>query len=98
MINNPFHPGVFLQEVLDDLGITAYRLAKDTNMPGSRVDQILKQNRGITVDTAMRLAAYLGTTEQYWLNLQNSYDITNHEIEDIRAIAIYFEESGESLE
>ncbi len=88
MINNPFHPGVFLQEVLDDLGITAYRLAKDTNMPGSRVDQILKQNRGITVDTAMRLAAYLGTTEQYWLNLQNSYDIANHEIEDIRAIAI----------
>ena len=88
MINNPFHPGVFLQEVLDDLGITAYRLAKDTNMPGSRVDQILKQNRGITVDTAMRLAAYLGTTEQYWLNLQNSYDITNHEIEDIRAVAI----------
>jgi addiction module HigA family antidote len=88
MINNPFHPGIFLQEVLDDLGITAYRLAKDTNMPGSRVDQILKQNRGITVDTAMRLAAYLGTTEQYWLNLQNSYDIANHEIEDIRAIAI----------
>ncbi len=88
MINNPFHPGVFLQEVLDDLGITAYRLAKDTNMPGSRVDQILKQNRGITVDTAMRLAAYLGTTEQYWLNLQNSYDIANHEIEDIQAIAI----------
>jgi len=88
MINNPFHPGVFLQEVLDELGITAYRLAKDTKMPGSRVDQILKQNRGITVDTAMRLAAYLGTTEQYWLNLQNSYDITNHEIEDIRAIAL----------
>jgi len=88
MINNPFHPGVFLQEVLDDIGITAYRLAKDTNMPGSRVDQILKQNRGITVDTAMRLAAYLGTTEQYWLNLQNSYDIANHEIEDIRAIAL----------
>ncbi|RLA05296.1 MAG: addiction module antidote protein, HigA family [Gammaproteobacteria bacterium] len=88
MINNPFHPGIFLQEVLNDLGITAYRLAKDTNMPGSRIDQILKQNRGITVDTAMRLAAYLGTTEQYWLNLQNSYDIANHEIEDIRAIAI----------
>ena len=88
MINNTFHPGVFLQEVLDELGITAYRLAKDTKMPGSRVDQILKQNRGITVDTAMRLAAYLGTTEQYWLNLQNSYDITNHEIEDIRAIAL----------
>ncbi len=87
MINNPFHPGVFLKEVLDDLGITAYRLAKDTHMPGSRVDQILKAKRGITVDTAMRLAAYLGTTEQYWLNLQNSYDISNHQIEDIQAIA-----------
>jgi addiction module HigA family antidote len=57
-------------------------------MPGSRVDQILKLKRSITVDTAMRLAAYLGTTEQYWLNLQNSYYITNHQIEDIQVIAI----------
>jgi len=86
MIKNPFHPGVFLQEVLDDLGITAYRLAKDTHMPGSRVDQILKLNRSITVDTAMRLAAYLGTTEQYWLNLQNSYDIARHDIGDVQAL------------
>jgi len=88
MINNPFHPGIFLQEVLDDLNITAYRLAKDTHMPNSRVDQILKQKRGITVDTAMRLAAYLGTTEQYWLNLQNSYDIANHDIGDVQALAM----------
>lgn len=88
MIKNPFHPGVFLKEVLDDLAITPYRLAKDTNMPGSRIDQILKEKRGITVDTAMRLAAYLGTTEQYWLNLQNSYDIANHQIEEIQAIVM----------
>jgi len=88
MINNPFHPGIFLQEVLDDLNITAYRLAKDTHMPNSRVDQILKKKRGITVDTAMRLAAYLGTTEQYWLNLQNSYDIANHDIGDVQALAM----------
>jgi len=88
MIKNPFHPGVFLKEVLDDLEITPYRLAKDTNMPGSRIDQILKEKRGITVDTAMRFAAYLGTTEQYWLNLQNSYDIANHQIEEIQAIVM----------
>ncbi len=87
MINNPFHPGIFLQEVLEDLGITAYRLAKDTRMPGSRVDQILKLNRSITVDTAMRLGAYLGTTEQNWLNLQNSYDIANHDIGEVKALA-----------
>ena len=88
MIKNPFHPGVFLQEVLDDSGITPYRLAKDTHMPATRVSEILKLRRGITVDTAMRLAAYLGTTEQYWLNLQNSYDISHHVIEEpIQSIA-----------
>ncbi len=88
MIKNPFHPGVFLQEILDDTEITPYRLAKDTHMPATRVSEILKQRRSITVDTAMRLSAYLGTTEQYWLNLQNSYDISHHVIkEQIQAIA-----------
>lgn len=88
MINNPFHPGEFLEEVLEDLQITPYRLAKDTGMPSTRISEILKQRRGITVDTAMRLAAYLGTTAQYWLNLQNSYDISHHEIGDIQQIAL----------
>ena len=88
MINNPFHPGAFLQEVLEDLHITPYRLAKDTHMPATRISEILKQRRGITVDTAMRLAAYLGTTEQYWLNLQNSYDIANHDIGEVQPLAV----------
>jgi len=87
MINNPFHPGVFLQELLDDLNLSAYRLAKDTHMPATRVSQILKHNRGITVDTAMRLSAYFDTTAQYWLNLQNSFDIAHYEIEEIKALA-----------
>jgi addiction module HigA family antidote len=82
MIKNPFHPGVFLQELIEDSGITAYRLAKDTHMPATRVSEILKLRRGITVDTAMRLSAYFGTTEQYWLNLQNSYDIAHHVIKE----------------
>ena len=84
MINNPFHPGIFLQELLEDSDITAYRLAKDTHMPATRVSEILKLRRSVTVDTAMRLSAYFGTTAQYWLNLQNSFDLANHKIEPIQ--------------
>lgn len=82
MIKNTIHPSEFLQEALDDAGISAYRLAKDTHMQPIRVSEILNKKRSITVDTAMRLAAYFGTTAQYWLNLQNSYDISNHEIKE----------------
>ena len=87
MINNPFHPAVFIRELLDDAGITAYRLAKDIGIPQSRISQILKENRGISVDTAMRLAAYFGTSPMYWINLQASYDIAHHTIEPIDALA-----------
>ena len=58
MIKNSFHPGIFLQEFLEDAGVTPYRLAKDTHMPATRVSEILKLRRSVTVDTAMRLAAY----------------------------------------
>ena len=88
MINNPFHPGVFLQELLEDTSITPYRLAKDTNMPATRVSEIIKLRRGITVDTAKRLAAYFGTSDMYWMNLQVSYDLSQHEIEPIKALAM----------
>jgi len=54
MINNPFHPGELLEEMLEDLEIRPYRLAKDTGMPSTRISEILKRRRGITVDTAMR--------------------------------------------
>ena len=87
MIKNPFHPGVFLRELIDDAGITPYRLAKDTHMPQTRVSAILRQKRSITADTAKRLAAYFSTSEMYWMNLQASYDLSNHEIEEIEALA-----------
>ena len=87
MIKNPLHPGLFLQEIIDDAGISAYRLAKDTHMPATRVSEILKLRRGVSVDTAKRLAAYLGTSEMYWMNLQVSYDLSRHEIEPIEALA-----------
>ena len=89
MINNPFHPGIFLQELLEEMSITPYRLAKDTFMPATRVGEILKERRSVTPDTAMRLAKYFGSSPSYWLNLQASYDLSKchpEHIEDIHAV------------
>jgi len=90
MINNPFHPGVFLQELLEEMDISAYRLAKDTFMPATRVSEIIKERRSITPDTALRLAKYFNTTPAYWVGLQSSYDLSQcqpQHLEDIQAIA-----------
>jgi len=90
MINNPFHPGIFLQELLEEMNISAYRLAKDTFMPATRVSEIIKERRSITPDTALRLAKYFNTTPAYWVGLQSSYDLSQcqpHHLEDIQAIA-----------
>jgi len=89
MINNPFHPGVFLHELLEDMNITPYRLAKDTFMSATRVSDILKERRSVTPDTALRLAKYFGTSPIYWLNLQSSYELSKcqpEHIEDIHAL------------
>ncbi|PHS26837.1 MAG: addiction module antidote protein, HigA family [Methylophaga sp.] len=90
MINNPFHPGIFLQKILDEMKITPYRLAKDTFMPATRVGNILKGRRSVTPDTAMRLAKYFGSSPTYWLNLQISHDLSKcqpEHINDIHAVA-----------
>lgn len=90
MINNPFHPGIFLQELLEEMSITPYRLAKDTFMPATRVGDILKERRSVTPDTAMRLAKYFGSSPSYWLNLQASYDLSKchpEHLDDIHAVA-----------
>jgi antitoxin HigA-1 len=70
------HPGEILsEEFLNPLNITAYRLSKDTDIPQTRISQIIKGKRRITADTALRLASYLGTTAKFWLGLQDDYDI-----------------------
>ncbi len=70
------HPGeVLSEEFLNPFGITAYRLAKDTGIPQTRVSEILKGNRRITADTALRLSKYFGTSAKFWLGLQNDYDL-----------------------
>ena len=70
------HPGeVLLHEFLNPLDITAYRLSKDLSIPQTRISQILKGNRRITADTALRLSKYFGNSAKFWLGLQDDYDI-----------------------
>jgi addiction module HigA family antidote len=70
------HPGEILnEEFLIPLKITAYRLAKDTTMAQTRISEIIKGNRRITADTALRFSKYFGTSPKFWLGLQDDYDI-----------------------
>lgn len=72
----PIHPGeVLLEDFLTPLGVSQYRLAKDTSVPPRRINEIVRGTRAITADTALRLARYFGTTERFWLNLQSHYDL-----------------------
>jgi addiction module HigA family antidote len=74
--HKPVHPGEILRaEFLDPLGISMYRLAKDTQMPADRVGRLVRGTRAFTADTALRLAAYFGTTPEFWLNLQARHDL-----------------------
>jgi addiction module HigA family antidote len=70
------HPGEILrEEFLKPMSITAYALAKRLRVPPPRINDIVLERRGITADTALRLSRFFGTTEQFWLNLQDAYDI-----------------------
>jgi len=70
------HPGeVLKEEFLFPLEVSAYRLAKETFIPQTRISEILKGSRRITADTALRLSKYFGTTAKFWLGLQDDYDL-----------------------
>lgn len=71
----PVHPGELLrEEFLEPLGLTAYRVAKDIGVPEQRVGDIVREKRGISADTALRLSRYLGMSESYWTNAQAHYE------------------------
>jgi addiction module HigA family antidote len=73
---SPIHPGeILLEEFLGPLGISQYRLAKDVGVPPRRINEIVRGQRAISADTALRLARYFQTTERFWLNLQTHYDL-----------------------
>ena len=70
------HPGEILdEEFLKPLNISAYRLAKETHLDRTRISEIIHRKRRITADTALRLSKFFGNTPQFWLGLQNDYDI-----------------------
>ena len=72
----PIHPGEILhEEFLGPLSLSQYRLAKETGVPARRINEIVLQKRGISADTALRLARYFGTSELFWLNLQARYEL-----------------------
>ena len=77
----PVHPGEILGEELEELGLSANALAKALDVPTNRVTAILKGQRGITADTALRLSRYFGATPQLWLNLQKAFELRVAEIE-----------------
>ena len=71
----PIHPGEVLQDLLNEAGLTANALATALRVPANRIGGIIKGQRGITADTALRLARYFGTSAQMWVNLQAKYDL-----------------------
>ena len=82
----PVHPGEILGEELEELGLSANALAKALDVPTNRVTAILKGQRGVTADTALRLSRYFGTTPQLWQNLQKAFELRVAEIESGKQI------------
>jgi antitoxin HigA-1 len=72
----PIHPGeILLEEFLQPMAISQYRLAKDIGVPPRRINEIVQGKRGISADTALRLSRYFGLSERFWMNLQARYDL-----------------------
>ena len=73
--SDPIHPGEHLAEILEELSISQYRLAKAIGVPPVRINDIVHCRRSITADTALRIGQALGTSPEFWLNLQRMYDL-----------------------
>src|SRR5271170_7343997 len=71
----PIHPGVILEEDLADAAISINKLARCLGVPTNRLSRIIRGERGVTADTALRLAAFWGTSARYWMNLQTLYEL-----------------------
>jgi addiction module HigA family antidote len=75
MFTRVVHPGRVLKEDLNDIGVSARELARRINVPANRITQIIRGQRGISGDTALRLGHWFGTSPQFWLNLQSTYEL-----------------------
>ena len=72
---SPIHPGEHLAEILEELGVSQYRLANAIGVPPIRISEVVRGRRAITADTALRVGRALGMTAEFWLNLQRMYDL-----------------------
>ena len=71
----PMHPGIYLKELLDELKISQYRLAKEVGVPAMRINLLVNGKRPITAELALRLGRYFGQNPRYWMNLQSRFDL-----------------------
>ena len=71
----PVHPGFYLKEILEELKLSQYRLAQDLGVPAMRISHVVRGQRPITAELALRLGRYFGQSPQYWLHLQSRYDL-----------------------
>ena len=71
----PVHPGVYLKELLDELNLSQYRLAKDLGIPAMRINYVVNGKRPVNAELALRLGRYFGQEPRYWINLQSRYDM-----------------------
>jgi len=75
MSRTPIHPGIILKEELDEIGISAAELARQLKVPENCMSEVMRGRRGITADTALRLGRWFGTSAEFWMNLQKSYEL-----------------------
>lgn len=92
----PVHPGEILKEELEELSMSANALAEKLAVPSNRVSAILNGQRGVTADTALRLSRYLGTTPEFWINLQKTYELRLAEAEAGATIAEQVQPRGKA--
>lgn len=75
----PVHPGVYLKEILDELGLSQYRLAQELGVSAMQISHVVRGQRPLNAELALRLGRYLDQSPRYWLHLQSRYDIDNAE-------------------
>lgn len=84
----PIHPGEILrEEYLEPLDMSVNALSKALHVPATRMNEIVRERRGITADTALRLARYFGTSERFWLNLQTEFELRHAQINKAAQVA-----------
>lgn len=87
----PVHPGEILKDEINELGLSANKFAAKLHVPTNRITAILNGQRSITADTALRLSVFFGTSAEFWLKLQNTYDLKTTELKSGKKIKMEVE-------